>query len=267
MSKLSQLFRWCLPGRATRGGKQRSAQHDIVHFAPWGFRFVGHGAMAAGTFEPNETALVRATLREVDALVNVGANVGYYCCHALSVGRQVIAAEPIPRNVEYLLKNVDLNGWADGVRVFPMAAGARPGVLTIWGGGTAASLVRGWAGIPEDHTSLVPVLPLDEILGEIFTDQRLLMIIDVEGAEFQMLQGATATLQRRPRPTWLVEVSLNEHQPSGVNTRFAETFEIFFKHGYRAFTAEDRQQEITSDRLPQIVRGECEVATHNFLFK
>lgn len=223
--------------------------------------------MATGTFEPQETALVRNALMQVEALVNVGANVGYYCCHALSLGRQVLAVEPIPRNVEYLLKNVELNGWADGVRVFPTAAGAYPGILTIWGSGTAASLVRGWAGIPEGHTSLVPVLPLDEVIGANFAQQRLLIIVDVEGAEFHMLQGAGATLVRSPRPTWLVEISLHEHQPTGINSRFAETFEIFFKHGYRAFTADAREQEMTREALSQIVRGEREVATHNYLFR
>lgn len=263
MSKLSRLVRRCLPGRAMTGGKQR----DTVHVTPWGFRFVGHEAMATGTFEPQETALVRNALLDVDALVNVGANVGYYCCHALSLGRQVLAVEPIARNVEHLLKNLDLNGWADGVRVFPLAAGARPGVLAIWGGGTAASLVRGWAGIPEGHTSLVPILPLDEVIGATFANQRLLIVVDVEGAEFQLLQGAVATLERRPRPTWLVEISLHEHQPTGVNSRFAQTFEVFFEHGYRAFAADGRQQEVTRDVLARIVRGESEVATHNYLFR
>lgn len=243
MSKVSRLIRRCLPGRATRGGKHFNVQHDTIHVTPWGFRFVGHEAMAAGTFEPQETSLVRNALLDVDVLVNVGANVGYYSCHALSLDRQVLAIEPIPRNVEHLLKNIDLNGWTDGVRVFPMAAGARPGVLTIWGGGTGASLLCGWAGIPAAHKSLVPILPLDEIIGANFSNQRLLIIVDVEGSEFLMLQGAVATLERQPRPTWRVEISLHEHQPNGVNSRFIETFEIFFKHGYRAFTADDRQQE------------------------
>lgn len=223
--------------------------------------------MAAGTFEPEETALVRATLSEVDALVNIGANVGYYCCHALSLGRQVLAIEPIHRNVEYLLRNIDANGWADGVRVFPTAAGAEPGILTMWGGGTAASLVRGWAGIPEGHTCLVPILPLDELIGPTLSNQRLLIIVDVEGAEFQMLQGAGDTLARKPRPTWLVEISLREHQPAGINPRFADTFDVFFDHGYRAFSANDSKQEVTLEDVKRIVRGERDVATHNYLFR
>ena len=52
---------------------------------PWGFKLAGNAAMAQGTFEPAETEIVRNLLRDVDILINVGANVGYYCCHALSL--------------------------------------------------------------------------------------------------------------------------------------------------------------------------------------
>lgn len=52
--------------------------------------------MASGDFEPEETRLIQDLLQEVDTLVNIGANVGYYCCHALSLGKRVIAVGCIP---------------------------------------------------------------------------------------------------------------------------------------------------------------------------
>jgi len=269
MLQLSQLLHQYRPRRAAGSASKQKAPHDEVRTTPWGFQFVGHEKMAAGTFEPQETALVRSELLKVDALINVGANVGYYCCHALSLGRHVLAVEPVHRNVEYLLTNITSNGWSEGVRVMPVAAGAHPDVLAIWGGGTAASMIRGWAGNPAQHVSLVPVLPLDELVGSAFAEQRLLVIVDVEGAEFQLLQGAFATLGRIPRPIWIMEISLHEHQPVGVkaNPRFADTFEFFFRHGYRAFTADDAQQEVTRDDVSAFVHGERDTATHNYLFK
>ena len=80
---------------------------------PWGFKLGGNSAMAQGNFEPIETEVVRNMLREVDIFVNVGANIGYYCCHALSLGKPVIAFEPIYRNVRHLLRNIRSNGWSD----------------------------------------------------------------------------------------------------------------------------------------------------------
>lgn len=56
---------------------------------PWVSQLAGGPAMVAGTFEPAETQLVRELVQEVGILVNVGANVGYYCCHALRMGKAV----------------------------------------------------------------------------------------------------------------------------------------------------------------------------------
>lgn len=104
---------------------------------PWGFTLAGHSAMAAGNFEVEETRLVRELLLDVEIFVNVGANVGYYCCHALSMGKPVIALEPIARNLYYLLRNIHENGWAEHAEVFPVALGEKIDILKMWGGGQA----------------------------------------------------------------------------------------------------------------------------------
>lgn len=102
---------------------------------PWDFTLAGHPTMAAGMFEPEETLLVRKLLQDVDVFVNVGANVGYYCCHALSLGKPVIAVEPISRNLHYLMRNITENGWAQQTEIFPVALGSHVDVLKMWGGG------------------------------------------------------------------------------------------------------------------------------------
>lgn len=203
---------------------------------PWGFEFSGHDAMAAGEFEPEETRLVRELLLEVDILVNVGANVGYYCCHALSLGKPVIAVEPIERNLHYLLKNIRNNGWAKQAEIFPVALGYGADILEMWGGGTGASLVKGWASTPESYVTHVPVLSIDRILGNALDGKKALILVDVEGAEYAMLQGAMKTLCHDPKPIWMVEITTKEHQPQGVavNPHLLPTFELFFAQGYTA---------------------------------
>ena len=101
----------------------------------WGFTLAGHPAMASGDFEPEETVLVRRLMHDVDILVNVGANIGYYCCHALSMGKRVIAIEPIAHNLHYLLKNIRDNGWTQQAQVFPVALGADTNILQMFLGG------------------------------------------------------------------------------------------------------------------------------------
>lgn len=269
-SLLRSVIEYC-PSLALflRTFRDQMDQGQIPKMTPWGFTLAGHEAMAIGAFEPQETKLVRHLLGEVNLLVNVGANVGYYCCHALSLGKPVIAVEPIARNLRYLLKNIRNNGWATGAQVYPVAVGRGTDILEMWGGGTGASLIRGWASISESYVTQVPVLSLDRILGNTLQNKLALILVDIEGAELMMLQGAMQTLQHEPRPIWIVEISTKEHQPVGttMNPYLIETFDMFFTRGYRAFTADDQQDEVTQEMLREIAAGKDNLATHNFLFK
>lgn len=244
-------------------------RRDPSIMTPWGFTLAGHEAMAAGTFEPQETRLVRKLLQDADVLVNAGANVGYYCCHALSLGKPVIAMEPIARNLHYLLKNIRDNGWAAQAQVFPVALGRDTNVLEMWGGGTGASLVKGWASIPESYVTQVPVLSLDRVLGNELHGKRALILVDIEGAELPLLQGAAQTLANKPRPVWVVEITATEHQPAGtvINPNFAQTFEMFFSLGYRAYTADEQGLEVTRETVADVINGQSPLETHNFLFR
>lgn len=89
----------------------------------------------------------------MDVLNDVGANVGYYCCHALSMGKSVIAFEPMHRSLRYICKNIKANR-RSGVEILLVALSSSVYVLNIYGENTGASLVAGWAGISEGYSTL-----------------------------------------------------------------------------------------------------------------
>lgn len=244
-------------------------QNAPVKITKWGFTLAGNDAMASGNFEPSETELVRKLLMEVDVLVNVGANIGYYCCHALSLGKPVIAFEPIARNLHYLLTNIRNNGWSRSAEVFPLALGSTCDILQIYGGGTGASLIKGWASTPESYVSHVPVLSLDRVLGDAIKDRRALILVDIEGAELMLLQGAIKTLKNIPKPIWMMEISTSEHQPEGItlNPNFAKTFDLFFDNGYSAVTADLSGMKINQSKINGVVQGREHMKSSNFIFR
>ena len=152
--------------------------------------------------------------------------------------------------------------------MFPIALGSGTDILQMWGGGTAASLVKGWASIPESYVTQVPILSLDRLLCDAIRGKKALILVDIEGAEYMMLQGAKQTLMSEPRPIWMMEVSSTEHQPAGVevNPHFSKTFALFFEHGYKAFTADETAQEITAQIVQLVMDNKMKLGTHNFVF-
>jgi len=252
-----------------RGVRDQLAFMDEPVTTPWGFKLSGNPAMAEGTFEPVETEVVTRILQDVDVLVNVGANIGYYCSHALHMGKSVIAFEPVQKNLRFLCQNVKANDWKD-IEIYPVALSNQVGVLEIYGADTGASIVKGWAGTPESYVTLVPSTSLDNVLGSRLQGKKVLVLIDVEGAEKGVLEGATALLRNDPKPIWLLEISATEHQPQGitVNPHFADTFKILLDAGYEAVTADKAMHRITWAEIVAAQAGDTSIfVAHNFLFR
>lgn len=234
---------------------------------PYGFVFDGPAMMQAGEFEAGEAAVLQRLLAEADTFVDVGANVGFFSCLALQLGKHAIAIEPPGDNLQLLMQNITTNGWK-GAEVFPLAVGHRAGVGTIFGGGTGASLVPRWSGTSDVWKRLVPMTTLDTILASRPRKERLVIKIDVEGFELNVLDGARETMKRSPKPMWLVEICLTEHHADGLNPNFASTFEQFWDAGYEASTANQNRRAVTPDDVARWVASRArDFGSINFVFE
>jgi len=225
-----------------RLSKQLEARKSKL--TPYGFHFRGHEEMENGTFEPLESKLISDFARRGTVLVDIGANLGYFACVARGQGSHVVAVEPFSQNLEVLYDNLQANGWSD-VEVFPVGVGADPGLALLYGGGTAASMLRNWAGTSEVWKRTIALSTIDIILGDRFAAWPMLVKIDIEGFEHVALEGATRTLDRGLAPRWLVEVCLTENHPDGYNPHFADVFRKFWQHGYTARSVEGELREVT----------------------
>ena len=236
---------------------------------PLGFKLIGNHHMETGCFEPKETVIIKRIVQKIDVFINVGANIGYYCCIALSNNKQTVAFEPIGTNLRYLYKNVKANDWGDNIEIFPMALSDRKGIIDIFGSNTGASIVKGWAGMQSKYSTSVPTSTLDNILGTRFNGKKCLVLVDIEGAEDLFLQGANQFLSRNPKPVWMVEISFFEHQPDGVsiNPNIWSSFQRFWENGYEAWTADGDLQFVSKNLIRRIIYNKQNtLSTHNFLF-
>lgn len=194
---------------------------------------------------------------------------GYYCCIALQHQKSVIAFEPVESNLHYLYKNLKANNWEQDIEIYPIALANRTGVAEIRGVGAFASLISGWAGQVDSIERNVPTSTLDRVLASRLSGKRCFVLVDIEGSEELMLQGARSFLSMSPRPIWLVEIQLSDHQPKGivVNPNILGTFERFWGSGYDAWTAGSNIRVVDRGEIEHIQQGGPDtLRTNNFLF-
>ena len=234
---------------------------------PFGFKFFGPRIMQNGSFEITETEILKKLFFQADIFVNVGANFGYYICMALHMDVRSIAIEPIPINQRILKQNLIENNWDQNIILHPIACGNSDGNITIYGEGTGASIIPGWAQNPSRLKHIVPVKKLDNILVNEKVTSKSVILIDVEGFELDVLHGAQNIMASQDKPVIMLESGLTDHRSEGgLNLKFLEIFKFIIKNNYRVFSAENINLEITQELIEKSIEDyEDQLGTHNFL--
>ena len=175
------------------------------------------GNVYAGLEDFEEMALILHALREGDVFVDVGANVGAYTLLASGIcGARTIAIEPVPSTFEHLLLNVRLNQLDNVVDCRNVGVWSHATCLRFTTGfDTMNRVVENNAG-NEAGTTVVEVFPLDQILAD---TRPVAVKVDVEGCEYQVLQGAPRTLSDETLRCIIVETY------EGYDKRYGHTVE------------------------------------------
>jgi len=106
-----------------------------------GFLFYGDPGIDSSRGASGELERFVAALSEVELVVDVGANAGFFTALAAQACKPVIAIEPHPLNLQALYRCLIENGL--DAEIFPLALSARPGIVQLFGGGQGASLLEG----------------------------------------------------------------------------------------------------------------------------
>ena len=164
-----------------------------------------------GFYEWRNVVIANSICQPGDTILDVGSNFGTETIlFALVVGRngRVVAFEPLPQAFEVLAAAVRRNN-LEQVQLHQCAVGAQRGTFAFAvptndrNMGTG-SLVDADADVAESIE--VDVLTLDDLLASAQFDHPKLMVMDVEGAEFDVLRGAARLLEKH-QPTIVLEVN------------------------------------------------------------
>jgi FkbM family methyltransferase len=153
---------------------------------------VGRHLAAGKHYEKELVAEVISSVRPNSNVLIVGAHVGSIAIPVAKSGASVQVFEPNPNTRRLLEMNVLLNGVGDRLIVHPFAASDQPGKITFLantvnsGGSKARPVHKRFRYVfdrPEEIT--VDAVRLDDVLDGCFD----VMVMDIEGSEYQALMG------------------------------------------------------------------------------
>ena len=170
-----------------------------------------------GSWEPWIIRAIKTAVRPGDVLFDIGANVGYVSLEvaASQPTAKIFSFEPQPLLAPNVAISAKLSGF-DNIQVLHAAAGETDGVMSLFM--PAHALHASLKGEPGTSTVPCRVLRLDGLVDRGELPPPNVIKIDVEGAEWDVLKGATQILSKY-RPVLLFEVNDNA-------ARFGYTAEI-----------------------------------------
>lgn len=141
---------------------------------------------------------LREVKRPDDVIWDVGANIGIIACHLLKglTSGQIVAFEPIPKNAERLRKNLELNTLEDRYHIQQLCLGDEETSIQFpifderVGAGGQSQISEG----DPLRTIKVNQKTGDALIQSGAVLQPNIVKIDVEGAEWSVLQGMQSVL-------------------------------------------------------------------------
>ncbi len=148
------------------------------------------GNVYYGLYEYSESLFVLHYLRADDYFLDVGANMGHYSLLAAGISRcRTISLEPVPATFDRLQQQIRLNGLEDRIDSRQVGVSQQEGSLYF---STDRDVMNRVVDANYTPAVAVPVMVLDQIDSQL--PIRLLKM-DVEGFEYQALQGAASWLR------------------------------------------------------------------------
>ncbi len=241
---------------------------------------VSHAIATAGIFEPTQTAVlskvVRALSKDKKKLLaaNAGANIGWYAllCAKLSSAVSVDCFEPVPQNLELLKRNADLNMLSDRLHIHECALGAQSAqsVKLYMGQQLSEASFDAKEDIEDKGKDEKPVTVLEvkaESLDSIYKGRQLtrlpdLMVLDVNGAEQEVLTGSAKLFERGWRPVIFLKFNAAAIKRISSDFTLADTLKSL---GYTVYVINPKALNLSELKSGQLKKTYDDLSAPKFI--
>lgn len=181
-------------------------------------------------YEPETVAFLQQQTKKGDYAFDIGANMGYMSqilSRAVGPNGKVFSFEPDPLNFVKLKKHNAMNN-SNNVYPFQIALSKETGSLTLYhcivDNSSSHSTIFYDARVSDTDTITVPAQTFDSFVQEQNIPKVDIIKIDVDGGEFNVIQGMKETLLNQ-KPIVILELFSEMLNISGMSVR---TFKEYF---------------------------------------
>lgn len=219
-----------------------SKNNTLGKTAAWselGFWYVGnvfdkndiaYGVSQNGLVEKSDTKLVIEILSKLaqPVVYDIGANTGYYgILSATKFKATVHSFEPIPEHVFCIQESARINGVFDTVTTHSLALGNEEADMPLSLAGSGSTLTKNFLGENSAPVLTVPVKKLDSLS----LPAPQFIKIDVEGYEWEVLQGAASTIKKY-RPILFIEIAKSFSERNFIHENWFDIIHFFQELNY-----------------------------------
>jgi FkbM family methyltransferase len=178
------------------------------------------------TCEP-ELLYLQSILKTDSTFIDIGTNKGIYLYQAEKIIKtgKIIGFEPNKKMVEFASKLFKTS------KIYPLAISSKTGTATLYIPKNGLQDTRASLEVMDDNVEKIEIetITLDQWASENQVNKIDVIKIDVEGHEFDAIQGCKIVLQKI-KPIFIIEIELRH-----ANYFIQDIFEFIKGYGYSVF--------------------------------
>jgi len=226
-----------------------------------------------GVLEENLSYWCEGCLAPGDVFVDVGAHVGYFsllASHLVGPAGRVVAIEASPATFARLQHNLALNPHAANVRAVCAVAADRGGTRAVYRGPAHSTGITSIHPRPLTGNRFeadVAAAPLADLLSPEEIGRARLLKVDVEGAEFEVIEGLEPMLHALRADCEIVIETAEDWHYQGRPARPDDLAGWFRARGFLAYRLpKDLIVDRRQPRRPARVRGTLPDGYYDLIF-
>ncbi len=196
-------------------------------------------------WEPVTMQLLERLVKDANEVVIAGSHIGLTALYARTamkrLGSRVHTFEPIAHLYDVSQKNFQLNAGLGEIVLSRMALGDTDGEVTMTQDRIRSRIVDTSKTASTISTEVVPITTISHYCTEKSIESLDLILLDVEGYEYNALKGMEEILSKKPPRDIIYEISL----PKKDNLAVAHRLDAYMKtFGYICYIIEDPHDPI-----------------------